>query len=112
MLVAASMIVFRDPVSPLQGFGYSIALGGLIYYKLGAEKLKEYIAGGGRAWADYGVRHPAARKMIIFTGALLFLFLLLGGVAPHVGAGYGYDPSKYVNGKLDQLLGKEGEVPN
>ena len=54
LLVAASMLIFRDPVSPLQGFGYSIALCGLIYYKLGGEKMKEYMGSGQRAWADYG----------------------------------------------------------
>lgn len=40
LLVGASMMIFRDPVSGLQAFGYSIALGGLVYYKLGADKLK------------------------------------------------------------------------
>ncbi|KAI9932437.1 hypothetical protein MW887_008678 [Aspergillus wentii] len=39
LLVVASMVIFRDPVTPLQVVGYGIALGGLVYYKLG---LKEY----------------------------------------------------------------------
>ena len=42
LLVMASVVIFRDPVSGLQIFGYSIALGGLMYYKLGADKCKEY----------------------------------------------------------------------
>ena len=88
LLVIASMVVFLDPVSPLQAFGYSIALGGLVYYKLGAEKLKGYIAEGQRSWADYGVRQPAMRKVIIIGCAVLGLFVLLGGVAPRVGAEY------------------------
>lgn len=40
LLVVASMMIFHDPVSGLQAFGYSIALGGLVYYKLGSDKLK------------------------------------------------------------------------
>jgi len=81
LLVLASMLIFQDPVSPLQFFGYSIALGGLVYYKLGADKLKENLGGAQRAWAEYGANHPALRKVIIFGGVLFTVFLLLGGVA-------------------------------
>ncbi|KAL1296922.1 hypothetical protein AAFC00_004532 [Neodothiora populina] len=35
MIVFASMIMFHDPVSSLQFLGFSIALGGLVYYQLG-----------------------------------------------------------------------------
>lgn len=93
LLVLASMLIFRDPVSPLQFFGYSIALGGLVYYKLGADKLKENFGGAQRAWADYGANHPAARKCIVFGGVLLTIFLLLGGVASS-----GYVPPQYSEG--------------
>lgn len=88
LLVVASMVLFLDPVSPLQAFGYSIALGGLCYYKLGADKMKMYFAEGQRSWSDYGVRHPALRKMIIIGSALLTAFLLLGGLAPTLAPGY------------------------
>lgn len=81
LLVLASMVIFQDPVSPLQFFGYSIALGGLVYYKLGADKLKENLGAAQRAWAEYGANHPAARKAIVFGGVLFTVFLLLGGVA-------------------------------
>lgn len=80
LLVMASMVIFRDPVSPLQAFGYSIALSGLVYYKLGADKLKEYLGGGGRAWSEYGAKHPAMKKLIIF-GVALSLFVLVAGGA-------------------------------
>ena len=40
MLVAASMLLYGDPVTGLQFFGYSIALGGMIYYKLGYDAIK------------------------------------------------------------------------
>ena len=76
------MIIFRDPVSGLQIFGYGIALAGLIYYKLGAEKLKEYFGQSGRSWAEYRATHPALSKLIIFAVAVGVLFLLLGGLFP------------------------------
>ncbi|KAJ1334192.1 UDP-galf transporter [Microdochium nivale] len=40
LLVVSSMLIFGDPVTAQQYFGYSIALGGLTYYKLGAEKMQ------------------------------------------------------------------------
>ncbi|KAK0612722.1 putative sugar phosphate/phosphate translocator [Lasiodiplodia hormozganensis] len=40
-LVMASMVLFRDPVTVTQAGGYSIALGGLVYYKLGLDKIRE-----------------------------------------------------------------------
>jgi len=84
LLVIASMVIFFDPVSPLQAFGYSIALGGLLYYKLGGEKIKSYLAEGQRSWTDYGVRHPIMRKMIVFGTLLLTVFVVFGGLAPAI----------------------------
>ena len=91
LLVAASIAIWGTLISPLQYFGYSIALGGLIYYKLGAATLKAQFSDMGRAWAEYGANHPATRKMIVFGGVALTLFVFLGGLAPTVG----YD-SKYL----------------
>lgn len=105
MLVMASMLIFRDPVSPLQFFGYSIALGGLVYYKLGADKLKEYSSDGARAWADYGNRKPIQRKVITFAVVLVTLFLLLGGLGNLFPQ---YDPSEYAKTKLGNLIGNGG----
>ena len=79
------MVVFGDPVSGLQAFGYSIALAGLVYYKLGGEKIKAYLADGHRAWAEYGTRAPVMRKIIVIGAALLGIFILLGGIAPSAG---------------------------
>lgn len=76
----------------LQFFGYSIALAGLIYFKLGGDTIKAKFSDGGRAWADYGARHPALRKVIVFVGMLLLAFIVLVGLAPSVG----YD-SKYLS---------------
>ncbi|BDD59704.1 hypothetical protein MAP00_004897 [Monascus purpureus] len=44
LLVIASMVIFRDPVTPLQAFGYSIALVALIYYKLGGDGIVSFLA--------------------------------------------------------------------
>ncbi|KAL9602694.1 MAG: hypothetical protein Q9219_001684 [cf. Caloplaca sp. 3 TL-2023] len=82
LLVIAAVVFRSEPVTGLQVFGYSIALAGLIYFKLGAETLKAKLSDAGRAWADYGVRHPALRKVIVFAGMLLLATLVLVGLAP------------------------------
>ena len=107
LLVAASMWIWGTKVSPLQFFGYSIALGGLVYYKLGGATLKEYLSRGSRAWAEYGAKHPAMRKVIVFFAVLLVLFVVLGGLAPSVG----YDPQSAISNSnwLKNLLGTSGD---
>ncbi|GAB7344444.1 hypothetical protein MBLNU457_2288t1 [Dothideomycetes sp. NU457] len=107
LLVLASMAIFHDPVSPLQFFGYSIALGGLIYYKLGGEKLKEYMAEGQRSWADYGNRAPIMRKLITFGLVLFVLFLFLGGLGSLFPQ---YDPTPFVKDKVGNFAGKVGNI--
>jgi len=82
LLVACSMMIWGTPVSKTQFFGYAIALGGLLYYKLGAEQLKGYVSQAGRSWSEFGVQRPAVRKAVVFGLVLLTLFLLLGGLAP------------------------------
>ena len=91
LLVAASIAIWGTPISPLQYFGYSIALGGLVYYKLGAATMKAQFSEVGRVWAEFGSSRPALRKVIVFGGMIMMLFVLLGGLAPTVG----YD-SKYL----------------
>lgn len=85
LLVIASIIIWGTPISGLQYFGYSIALCGLVYYKLGGGVLKTQLGEINRAWAEYGVRHPALRKLIVFGSVLILVILVLGGVAPRVG---------------------------
>lgn len=82
LLVAASMMLWNTPVTALQFFGYSIALIGLVYYKLGGDKIREHTGQAYRAWAEYGNNHPAQRKFIIFGAAALIFFLFLGSMAP------------------------------
>ncbi|KAF7719737.1 Triose-phosphate transporter family protein [Penicillium ucsense] len=82
LLVAASMLIWNTPVSGLQFFGYSVALVGLVYYKLGGEKIREYTGQANRAWAEYGSTNPAKRKFIIFGAGALIFFLFVGSMAP------------------------------
>ena len=92
MLVAASMLIWGTQVTGLQFFGYSIALGGMVYYKLGYEAIKGYAGEAGRQWADFGNRQPVLRRLAIIALVLLTLFVLVGGIAP---AG-GIDPKDYI----------------
>lgn len=104
LLVMASMLIFRDPVSPLQAFGYSIALCGLVYYKLGADKIKEHLGQGQRAWSDYGVRHPALRRVLVLGGVLFTLFILLGGISASGAIPAQYDPTGgFAQKKFDEV---------
>lgn len=82
LLVLASMAIWGTQVSGLQFFGYSIALGGMVYYKLGYETLKGYAGEAGRHWAEFGNSRPVLRKLIILAAGVLFIFVLFGGLAP------------------------------
>lgn len=95
LLVCLSVIIWGTFITPLQCFGYAIALGGMVWFKLGAEKIKSYLAEGGRQWADFGSRRPILRKVIVFGGIVSTIFFLLGGFAPS----YDIDihASQYIN---------------
>jgi hypothetical protein len=101
LLVIASMVIFKDPVSGLQAFGYSIALVGLMYYKLGGEKIKGVVTDSARAWSEYGTRSPAMRRVITIGVVFVVLFVLLGGLAPNL-------PENYTPSHLKDILGKHG----
>lgn len=108
LLVLASMFLFRDPVTLLQAFGYSIALGGLIYYKLGGEKLKEALSAGSMKWAEFGQTRPALRKLMVFGGVVVSMFFILSSLGPR------YAPEqtgKLYNGVqsgIGHVLGEKG----
>ncbi|KAJ5610655.1 hypothetical protein N7510_007374 [Penicillium lagena] len=76
LLVCASMIIFRDPVTLQQFFGYSIALAGLVYYKLGAEKMQSLATDVRLQVGEYQRSNPAKAKVIII-GAVVAIVLLL-----------------------------------
>ncbi|KAH0359201.1 DUF250 domain membrane protein, partial [Aureobasidium melanogenum] len=89
LLVIASMLIFRDPVAPLQFF---------------ADAINKYASGAGCAWANYGVRHPTLRKLIVFGGVLFVLFLLLGFFSSSLPV----DPKQYVGNKYTGFFGNGG----
>ncbi|KAK9441566.1 DUF250 domain membrane protein [Metarhizium brunneum] len=93
MLVVASMMIWGTPVTPLQFFGYSIALGGMVYYKLGFEQLKGYMGEASRQWAEFGARKPVLRKIAIIVLAVFLFFSLFTALAPS----YAYDPTRLTN---------------
>jgi hypothetical protein len=88
LLVAASMMIWGTPISGLQAFGYTIALCGMVYYKLGLDAIKGYAGEGVRQWAEFGNSRPVLRKVIVIVGALFLIFALFGGLAPSYGADY------------------------
>ncbi|KAL8712615.1 MAG: hypothetical protein Q9220_003146 [cf. Caloplaca sp. 1 TL-2023] len=98
LLVMAAIFIWGKHVTALQAFGYSIALCGLVYFKLGGDNIKAKLSDASRAWAEYGVRHPALRKMIVFAGMLVLALMALIGLAPTVG----YDSSKYLGSVVGQ----------
>lgn len=70
LLVMASMTIFGDPVTPIQYFGYSIALGGLMYYRLGGEKLKQLGTDTRLAVGGFQRDNPGAVKVLTLVGVL------------------------------------------
>lgn len=94
LLVAASMIIWGTQISGLQAFGYTIALGGMIYYKLGQKELKPFLSELGRRWAEFGATKPILRKLLTLTFSILAFFFILGGLAPTYAPEY--DPKSYL----------------
>lgn len=105
-------MIWGTPVSGLQFFGYSIALAGLLYYKLGGEQIKQYASSAGRSWNEFGTNRPATRKLVIAGGGLLTMFLLLGGLAPTYAPGTVEDTSKYLKSLLGGAAAAAGTKPD
>ncbi|PNY24643.1 sugar phosphate/phosphate translocator [Tolypocladium capitatum] len=105
MLVVASMIIWGTQVTGLQFFGYSIALGGMVYYKLGFEQLKGYAGEASRQWAEFGARKPVLRKIAVIVLSVFVLVTLLGSLAPTYAPAY--DPAKLTN-EVTSRFGKTG----
>lgn len=92
LLVGASMLIWGTQISGLQAFGYTIALGGMIYYKLGQKELKPFLSELSRRWAEFGANKPILRKLLVIGVFVTFLFILLGGLAPTYAPDY--DPAR------------------
>ncbi|KAI0447644.1 triose-phosphate transporter family-domain-containing protein [Xylaria telfairii] len=76
LLVVASMAIFGDPVTLQQYFGYSIALAGLVYYKLGAEKLQQMTTDAKLTINEVRRSNPAGFKLGAICGGLFFVALV------------------------------------
>ncbi|KAK4240240.1 triose-phosphate transporter family-domain-containing protein [Achaetomium macrosporum] len=98
LLVVASMIIWGTQVTALQFFGYSIALGGMIYYKLGYDAIKGYAGEASRQWADFGNRRPILRRLATILLVLMTVFVLLGGLAPA-----DIDATQYLNEAKEKI---------
>ena len=85
LLVVASIMIWGTPVTGLQFFGYSIALAGMLYYRLGADSLKSFFSKSSHMWAEYGSKHPAQRKMVVFGAVILMLLVVIIGLSPTLG---------------------------
>ncbi|KAI0999457.1 hypothetical protein K3495_g8740 [Podosphaera aphanis] len=103
LLVGASMIIWGTQISGLQFIGYTIALGGMIYYKLGQKELKPFLSELGRRWAEFGANKPILRKLLTFTILIFTTFFLLGGLAPTYAPDY--DPKNYLVAAKGSLTG-------
>ena len=104
LLVFASIMLFRDPVSGLQAFGYSIALAGLVYYKLGGQKMKDYLNQGSMAWAELGQTRPVLRKLMIFGAAAMSFFFLIGSLGPR----YAPESTDKLYSGIGNMIGDKG----
>lgn len=82
LLVCASMMIFRDPVTPQQFFGYSIALAGLVYYKLGAEKIQSLATDVNLHIGEYRRSNPAKAKGIAIGAVVTVILIVLYTGAP------------------------------
>ena len=85
MLVCASIMIWGNPVTKTQFFGYSIALAGMVHYKLGSDNLKSAFSDASRKWAEYGQKRPVQRKVVTFGGGVFLLMILIIGLAPSLG---------------------------
>jgi len=101
LLVGASMLIFGTKISGLQAFGYSIAICGMLYYKLGQKELKPFIAECGRRWAEFGSSKPVLRKLFVIFLFIFILITLLGGLAPTYAPEY--DPNNLLTAAKNSL---------
>ena len=81
LLVFASIMFFHDPVTLQQFFGYSIALGGLLYYKLGAEKVRSLATDARLSATEYRRANPV-KALIIAVGSVVALLVLILNSSP------------------------------
>lgn len=82
LLVVSSILLFGDPVTGQQFVGYSIALGGLVYYKLGSETLQALAQEATLKVNDIRQNHPARLRYTIAAFAFFLLTLMWLSLRP------------------------------
>ncbi|KFY39246.1 hypothetical protein V495_06060 [Pseudogymnoascus sp. VKM F-4514 (FW-929)] len=107
LLVAASMMIWGTIVTPLQFIGYAIALGGLVYYKLGGEQVRTHMEAASQRWRSMSSRRPLLWRVFMFIVAFCVVYMLVGVLAPSyapkydpevVSAAYMAAKERYKNG--------------
>lgn len=73
------MAIFHDPVSGTQYFGYSIALGGLVYYRLGGQKMQEMATQAKLTANNFRQEKPVQTRLLaigtmLFVGTMVYLW--------------------------------------
>ena len=76
-LVVASILIFHDPVTSLQYCGYSIALAGLVYYKLGGNTFQHAVTEARLSLSELRRKNPAKTKAAICAALGAFSLFLL-----------------------------------
>lgn len=82
------MVIFQDPVSGTQVFGYAIALGGLVYYKLGADGVKNFARDAQLSLGQMRQDNPGRTKAMMAGAALFVLAILYFVLSPALPTGY------------------------
>ncbi len=75
LLVVASMIIFGDPVTGQQYMGYSIALAGLVYYRLGREGVQSVVTNAQLSLSEF--RHNQSGRLRIIIAGLSIVAVLV-----------------------------------
>ena len=88
-LIGASMLIWGTVVTPMQFFGNGMAMAGLLYYKLGAEKVQSYVE---HARSRY-TKAPVLSKAIVTT--LLVISCLALSVGVVASCGISFDVREY-----------------
>lgn len=101
--MAASITIWGTIVTPLQFFGYGIALCGLVYYKLGAGKFLETFQRGQRSWSEFGNRSPALKRLLVFGLIIFIVFIGLGGFGYQQGYGADMKPENLADRLKEQV---------
>lgn len=76
LLVVSSILLFGDPVTGQQFLGYSIALGGLVYYKLGSEALQTLAQEATLKVNEIRQNYPERLRYALFACAFFAMTLM------------------------------------